>query len=46
MEEEKLYNMTENTIGLNYIRFDDGMVRPGILSYCNISIIQCSIVTE
>jgi hypothetical protein len=43
MEKEKVYNMTENTIGLNCIGFDDGMVHSGILSFCTVSIAQYSV---
>jgi hypothetical protein len=46
MEEEILYNTTENTIGLNCIGFGDGMVHSEILSFCTISIFQYSIVIK
>jgi len=46
VEEEILYNMTENTIGLNCIGFGDGTVHSGILSFCINSIVQYSIVIK
>jgi hypothetical protein len=46
MEEEILYNITENAIELNCIGFDDGTVHSGILSFCTVSIVQYSIMIK
>jgi hypothetical protein len=46
LEEEILYNMTKNTVGLNRIGFGDGMVHSGILSFCTIPIVQYPMVIK